>query len=527
MISFRLLLLLLSVGALPARLPAQRAAWVVGNGNYTQANRLSNPVRDAQGVGTALAASGFTVTQHLDATGTTMERGLDAFIGQFPDGADCAVIFFAGHGLETDGENYLMPVDAALFEKADLRRETLPLSQVLTKLDASAFRLKIVILDCCRQDPFAATEARAWMTKRSGGGGLVPVDSRNLPSSTMVLFAGAPGGLVSDGLPASHSPFTQGLLRRLATGAGVPVLDLFLGLVDSIEGPDHPWLRMHEAMESLERFRRFPLLPSVFVNSLGMEFVPVPGTKILCARRETRVADFGRFVESDPTYRYEEGEKPHVLSKTGWIQEEGPDRSWVRPGFPQSDQSPVVCVSWEDANAFCAWLSRQENRTYRLPTDAEWSVAAGTARFPWGEEWPPRPGAANLAGIEAADEDWPNTFPTIPDYHDNDPRTSPTGRYPANLLGIHDLGGNVREWCQDRYGIELNPPDLRPFATPGTDLPVRTVRGGSWAESPEWLLRADFRAPLPPETRLSRVGFRCVLEEDPAPTGRPSPTGQR
>jgi len=131
----------------------------------------------------------------------------------------------------------------------------------------------------------------------------------------------------------------------------------------------------------------------------------------------------------------------------------------------------VVNVTWGEAQAFCEWLSKKEGKTYRLPTDHEWSLAVGigdredaNARpkdkamkipwvFPWGTQWPPPLGAGNYAGEEAnlfgAD------FMVIERYRDNHPFTSPVGSYWANSLGIYDLGGNVWEWCDDQYRTDV------------------------------------------------------------------------
>ena len=125
-----------------------------------------------------------------------------------------------------------------------------------------------------------------------------------------------------------------------------------------------------------------------FVNSLGMEFAPVPitggpdaGQKVLFCIWETRVKDFAAFVKTCRTYRYEAGSKPFIYDGNSWKHSEG--AGWQNPGFSQTDKDPVTCVSYEDGVAFCRWLTEQEKKTlpanaeYRLPTDHEWSCAVG------------------------------------------------------------------------------------------------------------------------------------------------------
>jgi formylglycine-generating enzyme required for sulfatase activity len=187
----------------------------------------------------------------------------------------------------------------------------------------------------------------------------------------------------------------------------------------------------------------------------------------------------------------------------------GVDESWKKPfgdEFKQEDTHPVVNVSWEDANAFCAWLTRKElaagkikaGQKYRLPTDAEWSVAVGLGQekgntpkektrgikhvYPWGKEWPPPVGAGNYNKSLKADK-----F----DY------TSPVGSFAANQHGLHDMGGNVWEWCED-------------WADPATKT-RRVLRGASWYDgSPDGLLSSG-RIRDSPGDRYGGVGFRCVL----------------
>jgi formylglycine-generating enzyme required for sulfatase activity len=260
-----------------------------------------------------------------------------------------------------------------------------------------------------------------------------------------------------------------------------------------------------------------------FVNSLGMKFVPVPITggpaerTVFFAVWETRVRDFRAFAR-DSGYDYKDGEGAIILAEEIWVRTG--EASWESPGFAQSEGHPVTCVSWEDARAFCAWLSRQEGNLYRLPSDAEWTCAAGLAGerdatiapakrrelpgFPWGNTWPPPAGSGNFAGSECVLGEEPPSWTTIAGFKDPFPRTAPVGTFTANSLGLHDLGGNVREWCQDWYD-----------ATRG----VRVLRGGAWSASSEMQLLTTFRDREQQTLRKSNTGFRVVL--DPA-GGRPA-----
>jgi formylglycine-generating enzyme required for sulfatase activity len=258
-----------------------------------------------------------------------------------------------------------------------------------------------------------------------------------------------------------------------------------------------------------------------FLNSLGLEFLPLPGKPgVLMSRTETRVRDFDAFVRATG---YEATEGAYTLEKGGWKQVGG---SWMNPGFPkrsaQTGDHPVVCVSWEDARAFCEWLSRQEGRRYRLPTDAEWSAAVGGQEYPWKGGFPPPPGAGNYAGIEANTATFKaGRYEVIGDYDDGAERTAPVGSYPPNAFGFHDLGGNVWEWCEDWFQLSMGYPEVQKVlrdsgADEGDPNQYRVLRGGSWFSFSEISLRSGCRARGRPDSRGGANGFRIVLE---APSG--------
>jgi hypothetical protein len=217
-----------------------------------------------------------------------------------------------------------------------------------------------------------------------------------------------------------------------------------------------------------------------FTNSLGMKFIPIGDVQM--SIWETRVQDYEAFCRA-----------------TG--------RRYEAPDFHQTPTDPAVKVSWFDAVAFCKWLTEKEQNenligdreAYRLPTDAEWSVAVGLMNesgptpeardskikneFPWGKQWPPPGDAGNYAGPR-------RRIATIP-----------VGSFKANSIGLYDLGGNVWEWCLDTYKGDNN-------AT-GRDWGV--LRGGSWATSNRLEMQSSYRNVVDRNERDVIYGFRCVL----------------
>ena len=179
-------LLLLVMLAAPA-LAAPRVALVIGNASYAHAPALANPLNDAADIGASLRRLGFSVTRLDNADYAALRRGLQEFT-RTASGAEVAVVFYAGHGIEVDQRNYLVPVDARLASDHDVEFETVPLDLVVRAVERAS-GLRVVILDACRENPFAASMQRAGTT-RSIGRGLARVEPTG---STLVAYA-AKGG---------------------------------------------------------------------------------------------------------------------------------------------------------------------------------------------------------------------------------------------------------------------------------------------------------------------------------------------
>jgi hypothetical protein len=194
-----------------------RVALVIGNSNYRNAPSLSNPVNDADAFGLFLKNAGFAIVETQHDLGIEEMRRVIRNFSELARKADVAVVYYAGHGLEVDGNNYLVPVDAILHRDIDVEDETVSLNRILQVIEP-AKRLRLVILDACRDNPFARAMKRT-MATRSIGRGLASVEPTT--SNTLIAFA-AKGGSTADDGGGLHSPFTTALLNNLAT----PGLDL-------------------------------------------------------------------------------------------------------------------------------------------------------------------------------------------------------------------------------------------------------------------------------------------------------------
>ena len=195
----------------------KRVALVIGNSGYQKVRKLGNPVNDAKALAEVFRTAGFdTVDLRQDLGGGELRRAIRDF-SQVARDADVAVVFYAGHGLEFEGNNYLVPIDAKLEWDVDIEDETTSLDRVL-KMIEPAKRLRLVILDACRDNPFVASMKRSVAT-RAVSRGLAKVEP--VTSDTLIAFAAKAGSTADDG-SGTHSPFTTALLKHLA----VPGLDL-------------------------------------------------------------------------------------------------------------------------------------------------------------------------------------------------------------------------------------------------------------------------------------------------------------
>ena len=232
----------------------------------------------------------------------------------------------------------------------------------------------------------------------------------------------------------------------------------------------------------------------------------VAAERFALGRYEVTRGEYAAFVAA--TGR--NGDRCRVLNDDGrW---EWSDRaSWRSPGFPQTDEDPVVCVSWDDARAYVRWLSGETGRRYRLPSNAEWEYAAraGTSTsWYWGEG--PTGQCSNANGADAAAHQRFESWTLAVSCNDGRVFTAPVGTFAGNRFGLFDMLGNVWEWVEDcwhdSYGVA--PSDGRAW-TSGGDCGRRVYRGGSWGYPPRGL-RAAVRARGDTGVRSAEIGFRVA-----------------
>ena len=532
---------------------------------------------DVTGLATVLKAGGYepaNVVLMTQALGATKPRLLPlaanirkelSLLLQDLEPADSVVVAFAGHGVQFAGEKstYFCPADAKLADRSTL----IPLDDVYRELEASKAGLKLLLVDACRNDP---------RTKNSRSRAEVELESLNRPQvvpppgGVLAFFSCSEGEKAQEYEELRHGVFFHFVIQGLGGEADLDGDGLIspeeLGSspsagsattcakrtacvrCPSCEARAATWSRW-SACRALRmpdvappRLSRTNEPPAPITNTLGMRLAPIPTGEFLMGSSDDEDADddekprhtvritrpfylgttevtvgqFRRFVEAT---RYRTEAERNGRGGRGWNEaratfEVDPKYTWRDPGFPQTDEHPVTNVSWNDAVAFCEWLSTKEATIYRLPTEAEWEYAcrAGTTtRYSSGADPETLAGVGNVADGTARAK-FPN-WTTIA-ARDGYIFTAPVGTFRANAWGLHDMHGNVWEWCRDGYDGRYYQQSPGDDPTGPSQASRRVYRGGSWADDPRYA-RSPRRVGVKPDYRYYDLGFRVARVQPP------------
>ncbi|HKI21617.1 MAG TPA: SUMF1/EgtB/PvdO family nonheme iron enzyme, partial [Isosphaeraceae bacterium] len=466
------------------------------------------------------------------------------------DEQDSIMVALAGHGVQFRGEaeSFFCPAGTKLSDRATL----IPLAELYKELESSGAALKLLLVDACRNDPQSNnSRARAEVDLES-----VSRPQRVAPPGGVVaFFSCSEGQKAFEHSDLKHGVFFHFVIEALK-GSAVAADERELVLPDLekyvkrnvrdfvrakygiIQTPElRGTTRDLVPLVSLDRGR--PRLDLIMTRTAGIRLKLIPAGEFQMGsangddqanadeRPQHRVritkpfylgvteVTRGQFrVFVDDTGYKTEAEKDGK-GGYGWNEEtknydQNPRYTWQNPGFARTDEHPVVNVSWNDAQAFIGWLSRKEDKTFRLPTEAEWEYAcrAGTtSRYFYGDD------SEGLAAVgNVADGTAKETYPgwkTIA-ARDGYVYTAPVGRFQANAFGLFDMHGNACEWCQDAYDGEYyrqSPVD----DPPGPSRASRRVfRGGSWRSIPRFC-RSAYRFWFETAFRNDLLGFRLAL----------------
>ena len=524
----------------------QKVALLVGISNYSDARMNAMPLKypeaDAAAIAEVLKQSDYRVVILVgkQATAKAIRQAFEELQKQ-GDQPGVLLLGFFGHGVQYGESAYYCPFDTSmravkdkdgniLREANDLPRQEpdpasmIAMREMLDVLALSPAGNKLLLADCCREDP---SRARGGLRGRAFGTAL-RVDQ--LPKNCAAMFACSEGEQAFEHDEWLHGAFTKAILESLSKPGRVTANGLSEsvyfgveqlvkskgqqqrvnsllagGIVDlklKSERAAKPDMRSQVPSAKPEnKANADSSLPRSFVNSIGATMVFIPA---------------GTFTMGSPSTETnrEEDEKQHevtitkdyYLGKTEVTQGQWRAVMGTRPwqGEPlvkEGDNYPATFVSWEDAVEFCRKLSAKEGKSYRLPTEAEWehSCRAGTTTaYSFGADstrlgehgwW-----GGIVGGGNAKDE----------------PHAHEVGGKQANRLGLHDMHGNVHEWCSDWYAGEYyaSSPAVDPTGPPTGS--VRVSRGGSWDYDAS-LCRSAVRGGFSPGFCGSFLGFRVAL----------------
>ncbi|TVP96819.1 MAG: hypothetical protein EA381_16565 [Planctomycetaceae bacterium] len=534
--------------------------------SYTERD-VTELAKTLQGVGFK-ESNTVVLTQTLGATRTrylplreNILRELKLLCQELSEG-DTLVLAFSGHGLqfEDSPEVYFCPSDSRVADRDTL----LSLSKLYESLADKQFcaaETKLMLVDACRNDPLSAISKgkreielapAGRRTQPKPPGGLVAFYSCGAGEKSYELstlggghsiflhsvieaFSGkadldGDGELTLDELAQYSTKETQRRARidlgrfqipeRVGSSRGVLTLARLRGKAEW--GPRFAspttgmtFARIEPGEFTMGNEESVEKLLEQYPGSEESWFADAPAHRVrltkayYLATHEVTRGDFRRFVDATgyQTEAERDGKGGRGYTEAGNF-EQKPEYSWRNPGFEQTEEHPVVNVSWNDAIAYCAWLSEAEGQTYRLPTEAEWEYAcrAGTrTQFHQGDDPEKLVTVANVADASAKKQ-FPNWRTVSAD--DGYVFKAPVGRYSANRFGLHDMHGNVWEWCQDWYGAYPSGSVTDPTGpATGSD---RVYRGGSWGSS-AGDVRSAYRGDISPSNRSNRLGFRVAL----------------
>jgi formylglycine-generating enzyme required for sulfatase activity len=554
-----------------AQEPAPRHALVIGNGAYRHLDNLPNTVNDASDIAAKLSALGYRVDLQINGDLAGMIRTVGAWIRRLSaDGSSEGFFWYAGHGVQVSGENYLLPVDIDAEDEAAVVYGSYPLGRLLLSLEQTAKnKLNVVVLDACRDNPFKNLAG----SSRGLSRGFVTVE--HPPQDIFIMFSTAPGTVAADGEGRRNSPFTEAFLEYMDSGEILPVMaglvtretlrltggrqrpyqngsivsELYYSLspqADSASvagrtGVSDPAAALRAARspaEALEGDTPAPRMAAIPAGSFTMgspqaerervgyqeESRQIIQDAFFLGSREVTIAEFRRFVD-ETGYRTsaEQAGGAFAYDETSGEWEFRAGADWRRPGFGQGDDHPVVNVSWFDVAAYCNWLSEKEGLSpaYAISGDeVRWDRDAGGYRLPTEAEWEYACRAGTMTPFSTGERistAQGNYNGNIPYYNGSRglfrKATIPAASLQPNGWGLYDMHGNVWEWCWDFYGLSKEGENAAVVNPAGPDSGAHRVnRGGGW-DSAAKDLRSAARSSNFPETAGSNLGFRIARNQ--------------
>ncbi len=525
-----------------------RVALVIGNSDYLT-SPLLNPVNDAVDIAAVLQKCQFSVTVVMNADRRKMRLVIRQFGDKIRNSDVVGLFYYAGHGIQVNGENYLVPVNADVKREDEIADECIRVSSVLRKMDTAGNRLNIVILDACRDNPFV----RSFRSNRSG---LAKMDA---PTGTILAYATAPGSTAADGT-GRNGLYTANILRHILA-AGQSIESFFknvrIDVVKSSNGRQVPWessslmddfafiegekvktqaeepgkespppsrvtstpekkvtaafIPEQSPLKKLNPFKRAQLPGKKIINKWGMEFILIPagtfkmGSGSIPGEAPEHMVSISKpfFIQTTEVTRSQWKKiTGSAIDKKGFFDrfvkhksEEKVLGDYFQDIFTNQEELPAVNISWQDSQALIEKLNREDadSGTYRHPTEAEWEYAC-TQYALYG-----------MAGLAIT-----SNLSQIAWFSGNsDGKLHPVKtKKPVSEAGLFGMLGNTAEWCSDLFGAYSSDSSQDPEGP--TRGNYRVHRGGSF-KSDAGFCRPTARGYALPNTVDDGIGLRLVI----------------
>jgi len=510
-----------------------RYALVIGNANYpNDRDKLPNAINDTNDISAALKKLGYEVILKQNLGRLDMVKEVEDFVARLRNNVNSEGFFwYAGHGIEFDGEGYLLPLDADMRSEIRVKNTSYRLIELTNSLNKVRNKANVLVLDACRVPPNIGSVQQ----RSTGDISRVIKSIPQIQADLMVIYSTAPGTTADDG-NGRNSPFAEAFLKNI--NEAVPFTTVTARIsIDTF---------------NLTYNRQRPLTSGSFadeyysLNPVGV--TPSPHSPANMVRIEGGMFSMGS-PSNEPGRSNDEAlhrvtVSAFYIGKYQVTQAEYEAVMGTNPSKYKGANLPVENVSWYDAVEYCNRLSQREGLTpaytidksrsdpnnkneyddirwlvilnpnangYRLPTEAEWEYAcrAGTTtRFWSGNNETTLSGKANVADLTAK-EKYPDWTWTIVNIHDGYAETSPVGIFAPNQWGLYDMHGNVWEWCWDWYDDYKSKAQINPMgAVSGA---YRVIRGGSWFNYAADV-RSAFRNSYNPSDKYINIGFRLVRQ---------------
>lgn len=470
---------------------SQRVALIIGNNNYPTPNKLYNPVSDTKLIAQRLKTADFQVILINNATKKETNRALKKFQKELTP-ESVGLFYFAGHGVEIKGTNYLVPIDANFQNEDILKRTSLDISKVVRIFKESGNSLNIIILDACRDNPVSTN------TKK----GLAPFVS---PDGLFVAYSAQAEEKALDGSKNGNSPFAESLAKNILLGEDIEAtfkqtrIDVY-NKTDAKQRPSTyseilaPFYFVRK-VNTRGLKRNHGVSKTTRVNFIRHKRYVEP--QLVLIKAGTYIKGYDDDFESAPehnvtiqkdfyvsAYEVSFEEYDMFTKNTGWI--EADDNDWGR------GKHPVINVSHTDATAYVKWLSKKSKKHYRLINDNEWEYIAHA-------------GSNSTYGF-GDDEAQLELYTWYKDNSNNHPHKIGTKK--ANTFGVYDILGNVAEITNSSfYGY-----DTSEYLNGENNSDIKVVRGGSYHSMYDEL-EVYKRQEMGESFKNRATGFRIVLEK--------------